>query len=144
VYSVGELLQEFPPRGVVLSVLSSTRIFGLLLAAAIVVAPMVARGYMPPPDPCELAPLTYGPPAPPMCAGPPPPQYCGPCPPVHCYPTKVGCPPPGPIIVCKCPPVPTAAAYRVCPPPPCPPPPCRSQCCMPTLCVSPPLCGGYR
>ncbi|MGD9819086.1 MAG: hypothetical protein AB7V04_10360 [Desulfomonilaceae bacterium] len=103
----------------------------MLVMVCMVIFPVIVKGYMPPPDPCELAPMTYGPPAPPTCAGPPPLGPCTPCPPPRCYPRKIVGPPVCPIMVCKCAPEPGLAAYRCAAPPACPPPP---------VCV-PPSCG---
>lgn len=110
----------------------SLRLVMMALVGTAVLVALPVAAYMPPPDPCELAPMTYGPPPPPNCPGPPPLATCGPCPPMRCYPRKVvGCPP-GPIMVCTCPQPPTMAAYKVCAPPPCPPP-CGPPPCGPTI-----------
>ena len=107
----------------------------ILVAAIVLTSSLAANAYMPPPDPCELAPLYYAPPGPPGYAGPPPPFLCGECPPVRCYPRKLVGPPPCPITVCKCPPPPTPATYRCTPPPACPPPPCGPPPCAPPACA---------
>ncbi|MGC8658471.1 MAG: hypothetical protein ACP5U1_05295 [Desulfomonilaceae bacterium] len=101
---------------------------GLVILASV---PLISEAYMPPPDQCELAPMTYGPPEPPTCAGPPTIPPCTPCPPNRCYPTKLVGPPPAPLTICKCPPEPCPATYRICPPPACPPPPCMPVTCGP-------------
>ncbi len=89
----------------------------------------LSEAYMPLPSPCDLAPLYYGPPQPPECAGLPAPPFCGPCPPDRCYPRHVQGPPPCPIYVCDFPQIPGKAAYRVMPPCPVPPPPCVPPVC---------------
>ncbi len=93
------------------------------LVVCMAVFPVLSVGYMPPPDPCELVPMTYGPPPPPTCAAPPPLAPCTPCPPARCYPRKLVGPQVGPIMVVKCAPEPSPAAYKCTPPPACPPPP---------------------
>lgn len=109
-----------------------------LFAVVVAAWPTVAAAYMPPPHPCEIQPMYYGPPPPPSCAPPPPPPICTPCPPMRCYPRQIVGPPPCPITVCKCPPIPSKAAYRVTPrcavppPPACPPPPCGPTACVPS------------
>lgn len=105
---------------------------GFLLVAALIFFGAMqpfSFAYMPPPHPCELEPMTYGPPEPPTCAGPPPLPTCGPCPPMRIYPRKLVGPPPWPIMVCKLP-VPTPADYKIEPPPACPPP-CAPPPCGP-------------
>jgi hypothetical protein len=117
--------------------LSSLIIGSVCLVVAVLVAlPQPGIAYMPPPDPCELVPLTYGPPPGPTCAGPPPPPFCGPCPPMKCYPRKIVGPPPCPMTVCWGL-APTPAAYKFAPPPACPPPPCAPPPCAPNVCAGP-------
>ena len=106
--------------------------FVLIVCVALFGLPGFVCAYMPPPSPCELEPLTYGPPCAPDCAGPPPPPLCNPCVPLRVYPVKMVGPGPCPAIVCWPSPVPTKAAYRVipkcdAPPPSCAPPPCGPQ-----------------
>lgn len=108
----------------------------ILLIAAISAWPLVSWGYMPPPSPCELEPLTYGPAEPPSCPGPPPPKYCGPygrptCPPIVCGPRKLVGPPPCPSTLCKQPPFPTKAGVKVAAPCAAPPPSCGAPVCYP-------------
>lgn len=121
-------------EGVVVSFRWRSLLVGLSLTV-LLGASTVCHSYMPPPDPCEMVPMTYGPPAPPTCAGPPTIPPCTPCPPVRCYPRKLVGPPPCSMTICKCPPEPTPASYRVCPQPACPPPPA----CAPAPCAPGPL-----
>jgi hypothetical protein len=114
--------------GVVVAKSRELILLGMVIAF-LLSAPTMSDGYMPPPDPCEMVPMIYGPPAPPTCAGPPTIPPCAPCPPVKCYPRKLVGPPPPPVTICKCPPEPCPATYRVCPPPACPPPPCAAPQC---------------
>lgn len=111
-----------------------------LMAAVFIALPQPSVAYMPGPDPCEMVPLTYGPPPPPNCAGPPPPPFCGPCPPMKCYPRKIVGPPPCPLTICWGL-APTPAAYRLTPPAPCPPPPCAPPPCPPPNVCAAPGCG---
>jgi hypothetical protein len=105
-----------------------------ILGVGIIIAGFVyatdVNAYMPPPDSCELAPVTYGPPPCPAVAPAPPPPYCGPCPPIRIYPKKVaGAFPKS--IVCRVI-APTPAAYKCAPPMPCPPP--CAPACPPKVC----------
>jgi hypothetical protein len=100
--------------------------------------PAFLNAYMPPPDPCEMQPLVYGPPDPPTCAGPPPPPgfpACNPCPPMQVYPRQAVCPPPRSMMVCKYPPVPLKASFKIWPPDAVCPPPCRIPECESYLAV---------
>gem|GEM_PF-4093998 len=103
-----------------------------LMAAAL--WPALSSAYMPPPAPCERAPMLYGPAPAPECYAPPPPPVFGCCPTLKVYPRKLVGPPPCPVIVCAPPLPPTKASYRIsptcfAPPPECQAPPCPAPPC---------------